>query len=130
MKLLLSLSIIPLLLLTNVSAADEDLPLSPYLHNYENPTTEDGFPFLAIIEGEWNNSGVRTVDIIKSRAHNLCILFGHKGARKVSKKDVQFDFEGKAYLDGNIVDIKAKYWSLFTRNFTTNAIFKFLRCVG
>ena len=127
MKFLLSLSLIPLLLLTNVSAAEKlQLPTHEEenfpLHEYENPTTEDGYPLLAKIEGEPS-------DVRQDRADELCVLLGHKEARKVFKKDVQFNFEGKAYLEGKIVDVKARLWSFFSRDFTTNAIFKVLRCI-
>ena len=134
MKFLLSLSLIPLLLLTNVSAA-EDLPLPtneqenfPF-HEYKNPTIK-GIPLLALLEGEpdsgWPSKNNR---IILERANTLCILLGHKGAGTVFKKDLQYYFEGDAYLDGHIVDVKVEYWKFWTYYNDTSAIFKTLRCV-
>ena len=148
MKFLLSLSIIPLLLLTNVSAAHEKLPLPTFeqenspLHKYKNPHTEDGYPILAILQNERMQPHIksdthipghsslitRNLIIIQNRANELCVFLGHKEARRVFAKDVQYEFEGEAYLDGDIVDVKTKPWSFHKSHETTNAIFKVLRC--
>ena len=140
MKFLLSLSLIPLLLLTNVSAAEE-LPLptneqenSPF-HEYENPTTPDGLPLLALHADEpnagWNSE--TNFEIIQKRAGKLCRLLDHKERGTVFEKDVQYYFEGKAYFDGDIVDVKKtrSFYFLYLSEFEhkTNAIFKVLRCV-
>ena len=140
MKFLLSLSIIPLLLLTNVSAA-EDLPLPTQeeenfpLHTYENPTTEDGLPLLATLEDEVNYGTTaenrrKLQEIVQYRANNLCVSLGHKQAGIISHiTDIQYNFTGKAYLEGNIVDVTTRWWGFFSRDITTNAIFKTLRCI-
>ena len=136
MKFLLSLSLIPLLLLTNVSAAEElSLPTygeeSSTLHKYQNPTVK-GAPLLALLEGEpdsgWWDS--LNIEIIKKRADDLCILLGHnKTGIVLLEEDIQYRFEGKAYLDGEIVDIKAEYWDFWTDDNETSGIFKVLRCI-
>ena len=139
MKFLLSLSLIPLLLLTNVSAA-VTLQLPTYeeenspLHEYENPTTEDGLPLLATLEDEVNYGTTaenrrRLQEIVQYRANDLCVFLGHKQAGRMSLKDIQFNFKGKAYLEGYIVDVKTESWGLITGDYE-NGIFKVLRCVG
>ena len=135
MKFLLSLSLIPLLLLTNVSVA-EDLPLPIYgeesstLHKYQNPTVK-GAPLLALLEGEPNSGWDKlNIEIIKKRANDLCVFLGHnKTGIVLLEEDVQYRFEGKAYFEGEIVDIKAEYWDFWTHDNETSAIFKVLRCV-
>ena len=142
MKLLLSLSIIPLLLLTNVSVAEE-LPLithneTPAIslrqHNYTYPKVK-GFPLLAITAEEDDNADNDDLIVIQSRAHTLCRLFGHKGAGRVLKRDIR-SFQGRVYLNGRIVYAQEKWdgWTFFSLGLVpiihTPAIFKVLRCIG
>ena len=132
MKFLLSLSLIPLLLLTNVSAAEELQPTqeeeSPTVYEY---TTVDGYPLLAIFVGE-PSSGYSLKDninyIIQDRAEELCESFGHKEATTVLQQDLQYYFEGKAYFEGHIVDITANLWNYINWKKHSSAIFKVLRC--
>ena len=142
MKLLLSLSIIPLLLLTNVSAAvDLQLPLydkrssSASVHEYENPTTY-GFPIVAITADENDNADSDDLTMVQIRAQRLCILLGHQGAGRIFEQDIRYEFNGEAYLEGEIVEVREQVdgWSFLTLGviafWHTNAIFKTLRCVG
>ena len=131
MKFLLSLSLIPLLLLTNVSAAEE-LPLptqeqenSPF-HKYENPTTPDGYPLVAFFEDD-DTILINSLKIAQKRANGLCILLGHKEAGVVLKKDLD-RFEGEAYLEGEIIKIEAETNWIFWTTYKSS-IFKTLRCI-
>ena len=140
MKFLLSLSLIPLLLLTNVSAAEE-LQLQNSIV-YENPTTPDGYPLLALVEDNSyydNRSVEETRRIIQDQADALCESLGHKEAEVVLEQDIQFRFEGKAYFNGTIVDtekenefdmydfVKNAFY-FYPYKHRTNGIFKTLRC--
>ena len=143
MKFLLSLSLIPLLLLTNVSAA-ETLPLPTYkegnpaasYHKYENPTSEDKHPLLAITADENDNADSDDLIIIQNRANDLCVSLGHQRAGRMLEEDIKYGFQGKAYLEGEIVEVRDQLdaWSLLTLGLVpilhTNGIFKILRCVG
>ena len=136
MKFLLSLSLIPLLLLTNVSAA-VTLQLPTYIHEYENPTTEDGFPFLAIRANDpflRVSKSKSNFKIFNHRADILCALLGHNKAWTILEEDIQYNFEGKAYFQGEIVDTTemntrvSSFLGSISKRYT-NGIFKVLRCV-
>ena len=137
MKFLLSLSIIPLLLLTNVSVA-EDLPLPIYeeesstasVHEYNYPSVM-GFPILALTADENNGSYDSDLIVVQRRANELCESLGHKEVGPMSKEDLKYEFIGKAYLNGKIVfaaDKEKEKRFLVAPFIDTNAIFRVLRC--